>query len=325
MKKGQPSVVDVAREAGVSLGTASRVFNAHPAVTADLREKVYAAARKLNFTPKISRPVFAVILGARRDDSFGYYQIMLTHLWQAAAERGVGIELISPNRPETARAPHIRGIISLGGWTRIAEGNGPPVVSINDPLSGKSFHHVYTDHRAQGRRAAEHCIERSHERIALLLATDTEWGARERLAGWRYAVEKAGLSADKSLISIGESIATADTVSHWIRNGVSAILNFNEVMAFDVLHVLSNVLEKRIGTDISVISVEDVPFYKYYAPPQTAIAQPLADMAHAAIDCLIAAPDAAPKRIEMPFILHERESVVRIGPQKKRMNTSRRK
>src|SRR5256885_1730175 len=75
-----------------------------------------------------------------------------------------------------------------------------PLVTINSPLTQHGIHSVRADHYQQGLLATEHYIQRGHRAIGFLCVTAEEWGARERLRGYKDAMAAAGLEIDPAWI-----------------------------------------------------------------------------------------------------------------------------
>jgi DNA-binding LacI/PurR family transcriptional regulator len=107
------------------------------------------------------------------------------------------------------------------------------------------------------------------------------------------------------------------------RGGATALLNFSEDASLQVLHFLSNILKLRIGKDISTISLEDLPIYQYFTPPQTTVHQPMEELARLAVEKMLELcdqtradrrADAPPVDLCLPSALIERESVARLEP-----------
>lgn len=315
--RGNPSVVDVAKAAGVALGTTSRVMNGHPSVAPELREKVLAAARELGFRPKTARPTLVFLAhGPGGHNSWGYLQAVMWHLWRAAADKGFALEMVHVGELERARAAHVGGIISIGKAAgELPPGPLPPVVTIHHPLPERGFHHVATDHREQGRSAMEHLIRKGHRRIGMLRPGGEDWGARLRREGALEALSSAGLDAQALTIAPSD-LPLPDILSTWLRQGITAILNFHEMLALEAIHILSNVLGRRIGTDISVISIEDLPVYQWLTPPQTAIRQSLAELCAAAV-AAVTGPQGPATETWVPFELMVRESVADLTASRK--------
>jgi DNA-binding LacI/PurR family transcriptional regulator len=199
-----------------------------------------------------------------------------------------------------------------------------PVITINHPLVKQGIHSVYTDHFEQGLLATRHLLEHGHRRIAFLADLPDEWGARERLRGVQKAMRDAGVSLPKERICFTGGEPPHDTVCRWVAQKVTALLNFSEDTGPQVLHVLQNVLGLKIGRDISTVTLEDIPFYQYFSPPQTVIRQPLEELASAAVQLAVelvdgfrvghaASPATATREICLHGELVVRQSVAECG------------
>ena len=88
------------------------------------------------------------------------------------------------------------------------------------------------------------------------------------MLGYRHELEQAALAFDPALVRYSKDEPLYDILQRWLRNGVTAVLNFNEDLALEVIHILSNVFRLQIGKDISTITLEDLPVYQYLSPPQ---------------------------------------------------------
>ena len=99
---------------------------------------------------------------------------------------------------------------------------------------------------------------------------------------------------------------------------MTGILNFSEDASLEVLHILGNILKLKLGSDISVISLEDLPIYQYLTPPQTTVFQPLAELAKLAVSTMfdLIEGQLPPTRVIdqcLPTQLIERDSVATLS------------
>lgn len=287
-RSADASLVDVAREAKASLGTVSRVMNGNDTVSDDLRRRVIKAGRKLGFAPKRRRRTVAVITGRQSPGMpVGYVSVMTSLLMRGALQRDAGIELFDIEQLDKVASCHIDAAVGVVFDDRLQALNdypSLPVVAINHPMADQGISSVYTDHYDQGYSATRHLLERGHQQIAFLAIEPDEWGSRERRRGCEEALAEAGLELDPAHARYTVDVPAYDLLQRWSRNGVSAILNFSEDTAGEVLHILTNILHQRIGHDISTITLEDLPIYQYFSPPQTVIRQPLEALADLALD-----------------------------------------
>src|SRR5437667_4611336 len=229
---GEVSITDVARKARVSVGTVSRVINQHPKVDPALRRRVQIASRQLGFVPKMQHPCIALITG-RRSPSLpvGYVSVMTSLISQYLADSHYAVELIDVENLDLLYEAHTQGAIGVVFDDRLADATkipNLPVLTINRPITERGIHSVRADHYQQGLIATEHFIQRGHRAIGFLCVTAEEWGARERLRGYKDAMAAAGLEIDPSWIQPTIRERTYDILNRWINRGVTGILNFSE-------------------------------------------------------------------------------------------------
>ena len=319
----EASTADVARVARVSLGTVSRVFNDYPQVDPTLRRRVHVVSRQLGFIPKSQPWSIALIMGRRRPSalSVGYVSVLTSLLVHELAARRYSMQLIDIENLDLLYETHAQGAIGVVFDERLLEVRKVPklpLLTLNNPLTQHGIHSVRTDHYQQGRLATEHLIGRGQRAIGILTTRLDEWGARERHRGYVDAMAAAGLVVDPAWVQQTQRQATYDVVTRLRRNGVTALLNFGEDAALEVLHVLTNVLNCQIGRDVSVISVEDLPIYRYLAPPQTTVSQPLAQLARLAVEtmlelCADRDADHPVVDVTLPCELIDRDSVADLN------------
>jgi len=319
------SVTAVARQAGVSLGTVSRVMNGAASVDAALRRRVLIAAREVGFVQRLSRTSLALIAGRHSPTlPVGYTAIMTSLIERFAAREGFGVEVFEEERFEEVAQSHIAaaiGVVFTDQIVDLVEVPRLPVITINHPLVKQGIHSVYTDHCEQGMLAARHLLEHGHRRIAFLADLPDEWGARERLRGYRAAMKAAKAQVQPEWICFTGGQPPHDAVCRWMAKGVTGLLNFSEDTAPQVLHVLQNVLRLNIGREVSTVTLEDIPFYQYFTPPQTVIRQPLEELARTAVrlavelvaECRASGRATAVREVRLHGELVSRESVALCG------------
>ena len=182
-------------------------------------------------------------------------------------------------------------------------------------MTDKGIHSICTDHFDQSVIATEHLLEHGHQRIGLLVIQKDEWGAKQRIEGYTQTLKKAGITIEPTLIAATSEQPVYDTLNRWQRQGVTALLNFSEDCSLEVLHILSNVLNLKIGEDISTISLEDLPIYQYLSPPQTTIRQPLEQLAKLAVEQMLGLCEKSAEQtvdITLSSELIPRDSVMRL-------------
>lgn len=287
-KAESPSITRVAEAAAVSLGTVSRVMNGEKSVNPELRMKVLKAARAIGFVPRTQARSLGVVVGRRNPLlPVGYTYTMTSLITEFAYRRGMAAELIDESNLASAcdcGVAAVIGIVFNDAMLALSGIPNLPVITINHPMAEKGIHSLYSDHQDQGIIATQRLLDSGHSKIAFLGGLKGEWGVEQRLAGYRAAMSAYGVEGNPGWVRFSDDGPVYDIVQRWIGAGVTAILNFSEDVVAETLHVLSNVLHKRIGVDISTITMEDVPIYQFFSPPQTVIRQPLGELARLAVD-----------------------------------------
>ncbi len=316
--KKNATITDVAREADVSLGTVSRVMNGAESVNPELSHKVLIAARKLGFVPKTLYNHLAVVTG-RRNPSMptGYLQVLCSLIEQYAYKYNMSVEIIDVHDMDRAIDSRILAVVAVVFTDLIAELNNVPnlpVLTINHPMVDKGIHSIYTNHYQQGVDAAKHLIDKGHRDIAILTDFTDEWGDSERLKGYCDVLKDTGITPNAvNMQTTTDGVAIYDTLQRWTKSGVTGIMNFSDDVVPEVIHILSNIFNMKIGKDISTISLEDIPMYQYFTPPQTVVKQPLAELASQAVENIIKLTNGKDDKdvldIQLEGELVERESV----------------
>lgn len=283
-----PSIVDVAKMADVSLGTVSRIMNGQQSVRPELRLKVFKVAHALGFVPRTQVRRVGVVVGRRNlSMPVGYTYSLTSLLSNQAYLHHLPIDIIDETNMEQAldcRISAVIGVVFNDSFLELNHVPHLPIVSLNHPLVDKGVHSIYTNHFEQGVMATRHLLDYGHRKIAFFGGMQGEWGGRQRFLGYEKAMKDAGITIKPEWVCHADSCSVFDALRSWLSNGITGLLNFNEDGVAETLHILTNVLCRRIGEDISVISIEDVPLYQYFTPPQTVIVQPLEEMARLAFD-----------------------------------------
>ena len=159
--------------------------------------------------------------------------------------------------------------------------------------------------------ATRHLIELGHRRIAIIGGPEHLWSSRARLAGYRAALEAAGLPIPAELIR--RDHFCADGGRRQARELLAmpqrptAIVAGNDAQAFGVLQALGE-RGLRAPEDLSVVGFDDVPVASWATPALTTVRQPLAAMAATAFRMLHAPRTGEPHHIELATTLVIRES-----------------
>jgi DNA-binding LacI/PurR family transcriptional regulator len=291
--RGQGIVmVDVAREAGVSQKTVSRVINEAPYVRPEVRERVLAVIDELGYSPNVAAR--ALVNQQRRTHVIGVIAVGLPlfgpanrvfSLEQAARGRGYELALASlPDMSPAGMRDAIHGLLSRGvegiilevpnHLVDVDEGvfRGVPIASSVGQIPGVRQQLVVDTFQTEmGCLATEHLLGLGHETV-FHVAGPAGWDAsRERRRGWSTALAAAGrrepevLEGDWSARSgyeLGQQLAA--------RPDVTAIFAANDSQAMGVMRALTEA-GRAVPGDVSVVGNDDVPEAEFLMVPLTTL------------------------------------------------------
>ncbi|GAA4610315.1 DNA-binding LacI/PurR family transcriptional regulator [Actinoplanes octamycinicus] len=325
-----PAMTDVARLAGVSHQTVSRVLNDHPNVKEQTRIRVRAAIAELGYRP--NRAARALVTGrsqligvvARNSMLYGPAS-MLTEFEQAAADAGFAVSVGSVREldrdsisavVERHLDQRVAGLVVIAQVASATEALAEipaevPVVFIDgDPAAGRSL--VTVDQVAGARAAVQHLLEAGHETV-WHVSGPTDWfDSAGRIQGWRQTLQEAGREVPP-LLSADWSAAEGYRAGQMLARmpEVTAVFAANDHLALGVLRALHE-RGRRVPHDVSVIGFDDVPEAAFFIPPLTTVRQSFGDVARAALTLLLGQmkEDAgAADTVIVPAQLVVRESV----------------
>ena len=254
--KSAVTLQDVAKLAGVSAKTVSRVINSDPAVTEKTAERVRKAIDILAYTPN----------------------------------------------------PHARSPLGPGGV---------PVVAVDRPINDLDVDTVLVDNMQASRQAVAHLIAHGHRRVGFLGNTVARFTVRERLAGYRQALEEAGLPYDESLVALSSykghtDITLFDALVN-VADPPTALFSSDAVTTMDIVRLL----HREGRTDIAFVGFDDFVTADSLIPPVTVVRQDPSLMGRTAAELLlrrINGDHSAPERIVLETTFVERGSGEILAP-----------
>ncbi len=309
VRRSAPSISDVARAAGVSMGTVSNVLNGTARVTPATRERVEAAIRELGFV----RNGVARSLAAGRSSTLGFVIIDLSNSYfldiarGAEAEAGTnGLNLLLANSDmsedkqrtylDLFEEERVAGILMAPNHGTAKDilrpsRRGVPVVVVDEPAEGADVCAVVPDNTLGGYLAARHLIDAGRRR--LLFAGTTELvPVRDRLAGVERAVaESSGVLLEVEQTGnvqvedgrrVGDDIALRQPGER--PDGVVAAA---DLLALGVLQSLLMSSNLRIPEDVAIIGYDNNRAAWDSVVPISTIAQPGEEIGHAAVLLLL--------------------------------------
>lgn len=299
MARKRVTIVEIAKEAGVSTQTVSRVVNGHDNVAEATRQQVQEIINRLGYYP--SRLARSLLQG--RSNTIGIVSYGLGLFGPSQTLAGVVDEAnqqrysILPqvlNDPATNNVAelvgtlieyHVDGIIwaipEIGknreGVLETVKQFKVPFVFINSqPRLG--FTVVNIDNLAGGRMATQHLIDQGYKTIGLISGPLAWWEAAERTKGWYETMEANGLKINQSLIELGDWSATSgeQAMREMLETHpeIEAVFVCNDSMALGAMKV-ARATGRKCPDDLAIIGFDDVPEADFFAPPLTTIRQPL--------------------------------------------------
>ncbi|WP_343518042.1 LacI family DNA-binding transcriptional regulator [Sphingomonas sp.] len=339
---GSVTVQDVARAAGVSAMTVSRVMNGGTNVREDTRKAVLAAVEKLNYRPNAAARSLAAGGAAQigllyANPSAGYLSQFLIGALEAARRAGSHLVLEScADEGEAAQAEAIRQLIdaevrgvvlppplseSQTVRAALAEA-GIPWAAIAMGLHEGGTLNVRIDDFEAARAMTRHLIELGHRDIAFIVGHYNQVASAERRRGFVAALEEAGIdpagaAIEQGLFTYRSGLDAAEKILAG-PNLPTAIFASNDDMAAAAVGVAHR-RGLQVPGDVSIVGFDDTAIATSIWPALTTIRQPIADMAEAAITMLLrrvrerpGQQDAAEEEV-LPYELVVRESA---GPRR---------
>jgi LacI family transcriptional regulator len=284
-------MVDVARRAGVSQKTVSRVVNNAPHVRPDVRERVNQAIEELGYLPNVA----ARALASQRTHTIGVLAAgaamlgparRLYSLEQAARQHGYTLTVTSlTDLSASCVAKGLRGLLARGVEGLVIEVpthlvevdalqlGGRPVVTSAGPIAGIENQTVIDiDQAGICRQLTEYLLSLSHETV-WHVAGPHDWdAAAERRTGWQSALESAGRRVPPVLVgdwSARSGYEHGRTLA--ARDDVTAVFAANDHMAMGLLRAFGEA-GRHIPRDVSIAGYDDVPEAEFQMVPLTTVA-----------------------------------------------------
>lgn len=304
-KANGPTLVDVAREADVSLKTASRVLNDAPGLATATAKRVRAAMSRLGYRPN----ELARGLKGRRSAAIGMVVPNLADPFSASAVQAVqevarknhhivvvtgsgGDELLEREELETLAGRQVDGLIiaPADGRNNTVESftaANIPVVAFDRPISNSNIDNITVTNRDATREATEHLLSHGYRRILAIGARPHLYTGSERVAGYVSTMERAHLKKETCLVE-HEHDLTPEIIKKLLVSGpgkLDAILTLNGTITMLVLRVLRQ-LGMSIGGNLALISFDDFELAEILKPSLTVVRQPAAELGRQAAELL---------------------------------------
>lgn len=292
------TIEDIARIAGVSKSTVSRVVNGSAKVNPVKKEAVVDAIKRLGFKPNVFAQslakghsmtigVLTQLIGSPFFDSVAqgvvagladtkYSPIFVDGQWEKEAELA-GMRALLGRR--------VDGLLLIGGsvpGSEIADLCGEiPTVVVARRLASDQHRCIFMDNVEAGYMATQHLIENGHRRIAFVRGLANHTDGVERYHGYEQALREANIELDEALVLDGDFSAECGVraVEHLVDNSISftAVFCSNDTTAFGARLAMHR-RGISVPEDVSLVGFDDQGEAAFVVPPLTTIRQPAREM-----------------------------------------------
>jgi LacI family transcriptional regulator len=293
------TIQDVARRAAVSIATVSRVLNGNTTVNPAMAERVRAAAEALQFRPshaaRALRTNRSAIIGLLISDIRNPFFTTLIRGVEDVAQRN-GYSLILCNSDEDPRkerqyvavlcAEQVAGAIVVPTRERqpamqLFREHHIPVVAVDRRLADRHVDAVLVDNVRGAREAVGHLIANGYRRIGLITGPTTTTTGRERLDGYRQALQAAGIPYDPALERCGSftedsgKLLASELLD--LPSSVEALFVTNNLLTLGALEALF-ARALRVPDDVAVVCFDEMPWAALSTVSLTTVTQPVYDL-----------------------------------------------
>jgi LacI family transcriptional regulator len=302
------TIKDVAREAGVSTATVSRVLSSKDPVSDHLRERVLSAVKRLGYRPNalarslrkestktigllvsnVMNPFFAAVARAAEDTLRERgYSLILGNADEDPLKEEFYLEVLLEKRvdglivsPARAQSPHLEEIVR----------EGIPLVFVDRSINGIDAPVA----RVDGKRAVEDLVEYlvglGHRKLAIISGPPETISGKERLTAFLQSAERRGVAVAEQYVRFGDfrrpSGVEAMRSLLGLEEPPTAVFVSNNLMALGALQTIKSA-GLRIPQSISLAIFDDVSWFELMEPPITAVTQPMSELGVAAARMLL--------------------------------------
>lgn len=302
------TIKDVAREAGVSVGTASQALRGSPSVRDTTRRRVLQVAKRLRYQPS----ALARGLVTRRTHTVGllisdianpFFIRAVRAIEDVAQENGYNVILCNTDEDPVKEAQYLRvlmekrvdGIVLATtaealSIIRDIRRRQIPLVLFDRDLPGVAADTVTVDGEMGGRLATEYLLSLGHRRIAIIHGPLVRSTGRERLQGYLRALKAAGVKPVHDYICEGnfKQDSGRDHTRHLLDLAPppTALFCTNNLMTVGALQAVHE-RGIRISSDLSLVGYDDMEWWTLTHPPLTTVGQPVYDLGREAMRLLL--------------------------------------
>ena len=301
------TIKDIARELDLSVNTVSRALNSKPDVSRQTRARVLETARRLHYVPNtIARSLVTsrtATLGLVVTDVVNpFYSRVIRGVEETARQLGYTIILVNSNESDEDEKAALRALRSKrvdgmlispvqASYDHLAalQEDGVPLVLINRHFDELDTDYVINDNRLGAYLAVSHLVRLGHRAIACISGPKQISSVRERMHGYRQALEESAIPAEQqcvlhtTLTLEGGYQATSRLLQSY--PGLTAIFAYSDLLAIGALKAIREA-GRRIPDDLALVGYDDIEVSSFLEVPLTTIHQPAREMGRQAVEVL---------------------------------------
>lgn len=301
------NIQDVAKEAGVSVATVSRVLNNSPSVNPDTRERVQAVIEKMHYQPNLlgrnlRRSETKMILVLLPNISNSFYSKIVQGIEDVAHKNSYNIMLCNTNLNIQREKMYLEllnnrladGVIFMAPELSRNDldeiGKRFPVVQCCEYKRGASVSHVSIDNKLAATKIVKHLASLGHKRIGMISCYNKFVSTSEREEGYKKALQESGIEIDTELIKYGDYTFKSGLVVMKnflnMKEKPTAIFAISDMMAIGAIkQIRANGM--KIPEDIAVAGFDNINFASMYDPALTTVSQHQYDLGCTVMELLL--------------------------------------
>lgn len=328
------SVRTIARKAGVSITTVSRVLNNHPQVSDEVRQRVISVSNKSGYTHAVGRKSttnIAMLYTGENSLCSPFDGAILHGMSQGMEEHGYDLMVLDARRSRNPGESLSQMMIRKGVRGAVVRTTSPtravveqlsdegfPFVVVADRFESDKVSYVYSDSRQTSCEAVEHLIGLGHRQIAVATNNIDDSDHLDRLAGYRQAMEQAGIELDERMVL--RTPANREGGIQLLRRVMSrpdrptALFLADPAVAIGLLQEARR-SGVRVPEDLSVVGFDDADLRYMVSPELTAVCQDAIALGREAFMALHASLEGATEVVHkaLPTWLEVHASAAKLG------------
>lgn len=291
------NIKTIAKEAGVSVSTVSKVINGYEDISKETREKVWSVIKRFNYQPnQIARVLctkkswlIGLLYDVWNDYENEFFSEIIMSFKRTVEENGYSVLFLNLYKIKKENISYVsyceqynlNGVLVIGfkesdPYIRELIEKEIPAMGIDTPTNGKKCGYVTSDNYGGIIKAVDYLYELGHRKIGFINGRMDMYVARERYKGFIYAMKKNNIEIVRDWICNGDFSQESGyaAMKEMLKNNVlpSAIVVAGDDMAYGVIHAIKE-QGLKVPDDISIVGFDDIRSARIFTPALTTIKQ----------------------------------------------------